>query len=1529
MGTVGGSGGTGAPVLPALDVTALPLVLAGPVVRRVDHTGVTVWLALKAPRKVTLDVYEGATGDLPATPALTGTRVTARTGEHLHIVAVTAKPPAGGTLKAGTIHRYALRFGEDITAPTTPVPGDAPGLFTPGVVAATGAEARAALLYQSTPGAPDLPSFITPADRPAALRLFHASCRKPHGEGTDALSILDEVLAADAGAPERRPQQLILTGDQIYADDVADALLHLCTSYGRTLLGRDERFRTLPPASQEWLFRPGRRQEMIADDFHLTTSEGRSHLLRLSEFLAMYLLVWSPTLWPTVSPVRYFAELFPEDSRTLGDPDPTEFFGLRTKPAYKKAHERLTEYVTQCERLDVFRSTLGMVRRALANTATYTMFDDHEVTDDWNISSRWINQVCGTVHGRQFLGNALASYAVCQGWGNTPAQFADGPPGEAGRDLLDALAAPDHTADGPAAVIARRVGVPTGTDLAGRITRQDSSLSWHYAADWAGHQIVALDTRTQRVFRGGPTDPPALIFSDAAHTAMVETPADPGLDKVTLLVSPCPVLGVPMIEELAQPLVRFFQGYAGQLAQDYEAWGHDPRAFEKFIARVLGHAAPGPDGVRRRRVIALGGDVHYAFAARMSYRASAPYTGAPGQVRGVLAQLTASSLKNQADGTELLHDHGFDPSLGLPRTRRVGWANPDGRALSVAVHDPGGAGIRNEVLRDVPAVHRLDTGQSVISPLPEWEYQVDYYRHTDPDQEAPRPGGPAPVAYPEGGDRRAALAQYVQAAGNHDGYLGVFGSGKEIVGRNNIGEVRFDWGAQDAKSVVQTLWWRLPGSLRGAPLTRLSVPLDVGDTGGGPPTQEPSAELYGGNLLREGDTDASTHGGDPALTHVSDLQRDLHELGFGVVGARDGEFGRHVRWAVREVQGYGRMTQVARVATAVVRLAGPMAADATDLTLREPATGPLPPPPFTARVGDENLTVTAADGTTWTVVRGADGTGATAHPAGDAVTVLRDHRWASALESVPVPAELRFQGQVSGVVDTATRRLIARWKAHGWRCPLVVEAWTLDNAADPVTIPLLPATAARPVRLADNLWRWDENTNNSNTSPRMYARDFSTHWPRPETRPADSGAVADRTPIGQRVPYYDPLAAAGDPMRPMEGPVGLPERRQTWSPEAEITSEALTGRPLTDLGADTLATFKVIRAVAEVEALGYFDAVNCYDHAFASLGLCHWTMGTRVWHAANEAGRPARVLWEVSDGELWAFFAYLRSRDETSFQRVLGTFGVQPDRVWTGDGHGGTPALWNAAERKYVARGTLTRQDGSTAPLHGHPAPAPGVTQLYGQYGDHEYFKLWHWYYRFVMAGRTDPELHRAMWDMARLRLRDLRAADWNGPSGSNSFPLQPGTTIGDVFRSERTAALLHRWHVFSPAKVLRGTPGRASDRLQQVVVTAATDSGLTFGQNPATWTAQHEAALAAAFLTRNPCPDTSVAGHEPHPPNHHSHDGTKDPGHTLRMVHDWPTWTGGDNPRRFTLPLADLPADQRTLRTARDFVLDTEGLPT
>ena len=82
-------------------------------------------------------------------------------------------------------------------------------------------------------------------------------------------------------------------------------------------------------------------------------------------------------------------------------------------------------FQTERERLEQFRSTLPAVRRALANTATYMICDDHEITDDWYFNLAWCERVLQKPLGRAIIRNGLSAYAVFQAWGNTPEQFAE------------------------------------------------------------------------------------------------------------------------------------------------------------------------------------------------------------------------------------------------------------------------------------------------------------------------------------------------------------------------------------------------------------------------------------------------------------------------------------------------------------------------------------------------------------------------------------------------------------------------------------------------------------------------------------------------------------------------------------------------------------------------------------------------------------------------------------------------------------------------------------------------------------------------------------------------------------------------------------------------------------------------------------------------------------------------------------------------------------------------------------------------
>src|SRR5262245_33500895 len=79
-------------------------VLAGPVLRKVTPTSVTVWLALQHPDRVTLRVLNPN-----LTEVMSGSEDTVAIGERLHIVAVTAVPTSGALLEE-VIYRYELSF---------------------------------------------------------------------------------------------------------------------------------------------------------------------------------------------------------------------------------------------------------------------------------------------------------------------------------------------------------------------------------------------------------------------------------------------------------------------------------------------------------------------------------------------------------------------------------------------------------------------------------------------------------------------------------------------------------------------------------------------------------------------------------------------------------------------------------------------------------------------------------------------------------------------------------------------------------------------------------------------------------------------------------------------------------------------------------------------------------------------------------------------------------------------------------------------------------------------------------------------------------------------------------------------------------------------------------------------------------------------------------------------------------------------------------------------------------------------------
>ncbi len=570
------------------DIQTLPLILCGPLLRRVERDQTSVWLALREAADVTLTVLSEDGRSL-----LRHTGRTRRIGKHLHVVLVTATPIGEEELAPGTRYEYDLSFS---------VGGRTAGLRDPGIL--TNGAYQVDITYDGA----ERPSFVTPPANLDDLHILHASCRKPHGPAKDALAAADDLVARTP-APAR-PQQLFLTGDQIYADDVAAPLLHLILSRQESVFGWQER---LPGGRYDDELRPGMRADLVARLAGFTTGEGDSHLVGFTEFALMYLLVWSDVLWPTQLPDEAAFE---------------SLYGTKAPSGYMEQRKALHA---------LRRNDLKRVRRVLANMPTYMIFDDHEITDDWNLDLSWVEDVYRSPLGPRIIRNGLLAYAVFQHWGNVPASpDVDRMLGavETWAQAEEQIDTQPLEADDTDAAVSAAVALPH-TTVDGenfcrplRTTLQfpcEGAIRWDYTVEGPAHRVVVLDTRTRRAY---PTKLTTELIQQGPHgmdlelAPLTQSTGDP---RLVILVSPVPVADPVGIKRLHRVAAHLLPNHM----VDYEPWAANLAAFNKLLQSLA----------RYGRGVILSGDVHYGCTIAIEY---ADRTVSPAH----LVQCTASPSKN-------------------------------------------------------------------------------------------------------------------------------------------------------------------------------------------------------------------------------------------------------------------------------------------------------------------------------------------------------------------------------------------------------------------------------------------------------------------------------------------------------------------------------------------------------------------------------------------------------------------------------------------------------------------------------------------------------------------------------------------------------------------------------------------------------------------------------------------------------------------------------------------------------------------
>jgi hypothetical protein len=758
----------------------LPLLLIGPILRRVTPRSVSVFIATSEPARINLKLYEGFVS--AATPPAVFAEAEDDTRsfcKHFHAVVITLALQGAKILLPGTRYSYDVSVA---SAPTATSAGSGPLsllaldlLHDQGTVDANAPSHRGQV---DTIGYADgqLPSFVTVPEQLTDLVLVHASCRLPHGEGHPSLQYIDDLIddllhgPAAQGDPQRTkdyPHMLLLTGDQIYSDDVALALLPGITSLGFALMdGAEEVPSPVPPtdanvrADLRGPFKlsvlPAGFRQKLTGRAGFTSYEASCHLIGLSEWLAMYCIVWNPRLWPELAVVDALrlpplpAELTNrlvhdfEESRKKSpnakevlqklspdSPEPllTDLYA-GTEEAKLALREAFTAFIDQKDRLADFALEVGKVRRLLANVPVYMIVDDHEVTDDWFMTGAMRAANIANPFGQALVRNALAAYTICQAWGSDPAVWASEHEHQA---LLDGIAgmygagsSGGLPADSGCEQVDQALGLKPGTPpQPGTAPRFDFS----FKIDGPQFRVRVLDTRTRRRY-DWPEAAPGLLTPDALNQQL---PAESmSEDHVLIVVSPAPVFGPPLVSEIGGPiavttvdLMTFAREQSrrrgaqaltglengkptGLQYFDAEHWGVHPDAFESLLKRLS----------QFPRVVVLGGDVHYGAAYAMDW------TG-DGRVSRIIHFTSSGTRKAWFDVVRnlmLLNGMGTGlQKLGMPMVR-LGWSEPPELDGDLDTEPPLAKMLLDA--RPVLLSDELFRSQHRFKPSPEWLWRA-------------------------------------------------------------------------------------------------------------------------------------------------------------------------------------------------------------------------------------------------------------------------------------------------------------------------------------------------------------------------------------------------------------------------------------------------------------------------------------------------------------------------------------------------------------------------------------------------------------------------------------------------------------------------------------------------------------------------------------------------------------------------------------------------------------------------------------
>jgi PhoD-like phosphatase len=275
------------------------------------------------------------------------------------------------------------------------------------------------------------------------------------------------------------------------------------------------------------------------------------------------------------------------------------------------------------------------VAKVLANLPTFMIFDDHDITDDWNISGSWLEQMMQSEWWVDAVTDGLVAYWMYQGWGNPL-------PRDGVRD--------------------QRISILAGAALTGRDALEDlrfwfrshltpGSADYYYKIELSP-PVLVLDTRHDRAFavrRVGEHRNENDEMLGAKQWSWLKS----NLEREGPVIL---AMGVPFLQFLCadwmmlrlarNPLFNNQDDMEAYLRDiDVDQWAAFPASFLRLAQAMVGR---GP-------FVVLSGDVHYSYGIYGRY--TLPQKHCSGHSPLIL-HAVSSPLRNQWPD-----NHSNDPEM--------------------------------------------------------------------------------------------------------------------------------------------------------------------------------------------------------------------------------------------------------------------------------------------------------------------------------------------------------------------------------------------------------------------------------------------------------------------------------------------------------------------------------------------------------------------------------------------------------------------------------------------------------------------------------------------------------------------------------------------------------------------------------------------------------------------------------------------------------------------------------------------------